>query len=239
MDIVGIIGAMDKEVDDLKVLMKTDPSGVGVKVEKHASLDFFIGKLSGKDVVLVRSGIGKVNAAIAAEVLAGIFKVDAIINTGMAGGLSRDINIGDIVLSTDALEHDMDYTALGFRKGIVPDQDESVYESDDELRAIAKAACKKVCPYIGVHEGRIVSGDCFISSHEKKEELVKTFHALCTEMEGASIAHTAYVNRIPYLVIRSISDKADDSADMDYPTFQRMAIENSVKLVVEMMAMMK
>ena len=239
MDVIGIIGAMDKEVDDLKMVMMTDPSGEEVKVERHASLDFYIGKLSGKSVVLVRSGIGKVNAAIAAEALAGIFKVDAIINTGMAGSLDRRINIGDIVLSTDALEHDMDYTALGFRRGIVPDQGESVYESDDYLRQTAKAACQKVCPYIGVHEGRVVSGDQFVSSHEIKEDLAKTFHALCTEMEGASVAHTAYANGIPYLVIRSISDKADDSADMDYPTFQRMAIENSVKLVVQMMSMLK
>ena len=238
MDKIGIIGATDKGIDALKLIMKSDSSGVGVSVEKHAGMEFFAGKLSGKNVVLVCSGIGKVNAAIAAEVLAGIFKVDAIINIGMAGGLDNRINIGDIVLSTDALEHDMDYTALGFRRGIVPDQDESVYEADDELRNVAKAACKNVCPYIGVHEGRVVSGDIFVSCHKTKEDLAKTFNALCTEMEGAAVAHTAYVNNIPFLVIKSISDKADDSADMDYPTFQQMAIENSVKLVTEMMSML-
>lgn len=232
MDLIGIICAMNKEANSLKEKM-TD-----VNIESHASMDYYSGKLSGKNVVVVRSGTGKVNAAVAAEILAGIFKVDAIINTGIAGSLNKDINIGDVVLSTDAIEHDIDQTTFGFKKGINPDQPESIYTADPELRKIAKEACEKACPYIGVFEGRVLSGDQFISDPEIKDEMVELFGGLCVEMEGAAIAHTAWLNQIPYLVIRAISDKADDSADMDYPTFQKMAVENSVKIITEMMGMM-
>ena len=226
---LGIIGAMDKEVDDLKALM------TGTTVETKAGMDFWIGNLNGQDIVLVRSGIGKVNAAVAAEILAGIYNVDAIINTGIAGSLDARIDIGDIVLATDALEHDMDVRGLGYDKGIVPDQEQSVYEADAALRAKAKAACEEVNPEVKVFEGRVVSGDQFISDKAVKDDIVTTFGGMCTEMEGASIAHVAWLNQIPYLVIRSISDKADDSADMDYPTFQKNAIKHSVALVAKLM----
>ena len=235
---IGIIGAMDKEVDDLKAVM----SGLGEesqpKVEKHAGMEFWTGTLSGHEVVLVRSGIGKVNAAVAAEALAAIFKVRAIINTGIAGSLDADIDIGDIVLSTDALEHDMNVKGLGYERGIIPDQEESIYVADEKLRSVAKAACEKVCPDVKVFEGRVVSGDIFVSEKDMKDKMIASFSGMCTEMEGAAIAHTAWLNQIPYLIIRSISDKADDSAEMDYPTFQKKAIENSVKLVTEMMKML-
>ena len=232
MDLIGIVCAMHKEANDLKDRM-TD-----VQIDTYASLQFFTGKLNGKKVVLVRSGTGKVNAAVAASLLASIFKVNAIINTGIAGSLNKDINIGDIVLSVDAIEHDVDQTALGYKKGINPDQPESVYDADDNLRKIAKEACKKACPYVGIFEGRVLTGDQFVSSHDIKDELVSTFRGLCVEMEGAAIAHVCWLYQIPYLIIRSISDKADDSADMDYPTFQRMAVENFEKLIIEMMPML-
>ena len=235
---IGIIGAMDKEVDDLKAVM----SGLGEesqpKVEKHAGMEFWTGTLSGHEVVLVRSGIGKVNAAVAAEALAAIFNVRAIINTGIAGSLDADIDIGDIVLSTDALEHDMNVKGLGYERGIIPDQEESIYVADEKIRSVAKTACEKVCPDVKVFEGRVVSGDIFVSEKDMKDKMIASFSGMCTEMEGAAIAHTAWLNQIPYLIIRSISDKADDSAEMDYPTFQKKAIENSVKLVTEMMKML-
>lgn len=229
---IGIIGAMDKEVNDLKALMEKE----SLEVKKVAGMEFWSGILSGHEVVLVRSGIGKVNAAVAASILADSFKVRAIINTGIAGSLDAKIDIGDIVLATDALEHDMDVTGLGYDRGIVPDQGISIYEADEKLRRAAKDVCEKVNPDIKVFEGRVVSGDQFISNKEVKDDIVNTFGGMCTEMEGAAIAHTAWLYNIPYLIIRSISDKADDSAELDYPSFQKKAIEHSVKLVSGLMA---
>ena len=229
---IGIIGAMDKEIDDLKNVMKD------VSEEKISGMTFYKGALSGKDVVLVRSGIGKVNAAMCTEALIIKYNVECVINTGIAGSLNSKIDIGDIVLSTDSLEHDMDVSGLGYDKGVVPDQECSIYPAADDIRKIAKEACEAVNPDIKVFEGRVVSGDKFVSDKETKDFLINTFNGMCTEMEGASIAHTAYLNNVPYLVIRAISDKADDSADMDYPSFQKKAIIHSVRLVEEMMRRM-
>ncbi len=228
---IGIIAAMDKEIDELKALMSD------VNKDIYSGMEFWAGKLSGKDTVLVRCGVGKVNAAMAAEVLSVIYKVECIINTGIAGSLNAEINIGDIVLSTEALEHDMDVSGLGYEPGIIPDQDESIFVADNKLRETARKACENADLDIKVFEGRVLSGDQFISDKNKKDYLVNQFAGMCTEMEGASIAHVASLNNIPFLIIRSISDKADDSANMDYPEFQKIAIKNSVKLMSEMISM--
>lgn len=222
---LGIIGAMDEEVNKLKELM-TD-----VSITKKASMDFYKGKLLNKDVVVVRSGIGKVNAGICTQILIDLFEIDAVINTGIAGSLNADIDIGDIVLSTDALQHDMDATGFGYDPGVIPRMDSSTFIADEKLRGIAKECCLKVNPDIKVFEGRVVSGDQFISDRAVKDKIVNRFSGFCTEMEGAAIAQAAYLNKIPFLIIRAISDKADDSATEDYPTFERKAIEHSVKLV--------
>ena len=222
---LGIIGAMDEEVSKLKEAMEE------VEITQKASMDFYKGKLSGKDVVVVRSGIGKVNAGMCTQILSDLFEVDAVINTGIAGSLNADIDIGDIVLSTDALQHDMDATGFGYEPGVIPRMETSIFTADKKLRSIAKQCCKKVNPDIDVFEGRVVSGDQFISDKAVKEKIVKCFAGFCTEMEGAAIAQAAYLNKIPFLIIRAISDKADDSATEDYPTFEKKAIEHSVKLV--------
>lgn len=225
---LGIIGAMDTEVAKLKELM-TD-----VTVTKKASMEFYQGNLNGAAAVVVQAGIGKVNAACCTQTLIDQFPVSCVINTGIAGSLQAKIDIGDIVLSTDAVEHDMDVTALGYQPGKIPDMEVSAFAADDRLRQIAKESCEKVNPDIHVYEGRVVTGDQFISSKEKKAWLTDTFDGCCAEMEGAAIAHAAYLNQIPFLVVRAISDKADDSAQMDYPTFEAKAIEHSVRLIVEM-----
>lgn len=232
---IGIIGAMDKEIDDIKAIM-TGPDDHGQpEVEEHAGMRFWHGMLSGQEIILVRSGVGKVNAAVAAEALAAIYKVKAIINTGIAGSLDPRLDIGDIVLSTDALEHDMDVTSRGFPKGTIPQQDISIFEADPKLRTLAGEAVKKACPEVNVFEGRVLSGDIFVSDDNMKNKMIEKFGGLCTEMEGAAIAHTAWLNKIPYLIIRSISDKADDSAHMDYSLFQKQATRNSVKLITELL----
>ena len=225
---LGIIGAMDEEVAKLKEQMKD------VKVMSKAAMDFYEGSLGGKNVVVVRSGIGKVNAAMCTQILVDTYQVDAVINTGIAGSLNANINIGDIVLSTDTLEHDMDAVAFGYPLGQIPRMDTLSFKADEKLRALAKKVCQEVIPEISVFEGRVVSGDQFVSDKKKKAWLVENFDGYCTEMEGAAIAHAAYLNDVPFLIIRAISDKADDSASMDYPTFEAQAIEHSVKLLLEL-----
>ncbi|MDE5864782.1 MAG: 5'-methylthioadenosine/adenosylhomocysteine nucleosidase [Lachnospiraceae bacterium] len=223
---LGIIGAMDEEVAKIKEKMEA------VQVESRASMDFYQGTLGGKPVVVVRSGIGKVNAAMCAQILVDCYKVNAIINTGIAGSLNADIDIGDIVLSTDTLEHDMDAVAFGYPLGQIPRMDTLSFVADERLRTLAKTVCERVNPEVKVFEGRVVSGDQFVSDKNKKNWLVENFAGFCTEMEGAAIAHAAYLNQIPFLIVRAISDKADDSASMDYPAFEAKAIEHSVKLLL-------
>lgn len=225
---LGIIGAMDEEVARLKEAM----SNVAIKTK--ASMDFYSGEMNGKNVVIVRSGIGKVNAGICAQILIDEYNVDYIINTGIAGGLNPEINIGDIVLSTDTVQHDVDATGFGYKVGVIPRMETSVFVADDKLREFAKKASKKVNPDIEVFEGRVVSGDQFISDKSKKDYLVTEFQGYCAEMEGAAIAQVAYLNDVPFLIIRAISDKADESATVDYPVFEAKAIENTVKLLNEM-----
>lgn len=222
---LGIIGAMEEEVARLKEHMTE------VSVTSRASLTFYEGMLMGLPVVVVRSGIGKVNAAICTQQLIDLFGTDAVINTGIAGSLNAKIDIGDIVLSTDALEHDMNAVAFGYDVGIIPRMDTSVFTASEPLRMLAAKVCREVNPEISVHEGRIVTGDQFIADRAKKEWLVSTFSGMCTEMEGAAIAHTAHNNGIPFLIIRAISDKADNSATEDYPTFEAKAIQHTVGLV--------
>lgn len=227
---IGIIGAMDEEVSQIVEVM-----AVTEKYEK-ASMVFYKGTLSGKDVVIVRSGIGKVNAAVCTQILADHFDADYVINTGIAGSLKAEIDIADVVLSSDVLHHDMDATGFGYAPGQIPRMDVLSFKADERLIELARTVCSKVVPEIGVHVGRVVSGDQFISDKQVKERIVKNFEGYCTEMEGAAIAQTAYLNGIPFLILRAISDKADDSATMDYPAFEKMAIENSVKIIKELVA---
>ena len=222
---IGIIGAMELEVEALKEQMDVK------NIVEKASMKFYEGTLRGKDVVIVQCGIGKVNAGICVQILADLFQVDAVINTGVAGSLRAEINIGDIVVSTDACEHDMDVTALGYKQGIIPQMKESFFKADRQLVEAAIEVCREVNPDIDVYEGRVLSGDQFISGEEIKNKLIDLFDGFCTEMEGAAIAHAAFLNEIPYVVIRAISDKADGSAHMDYPEFERAAAAHSAKLV--------
>lgn len=224
----GIIGAMEIEVARLKEMMTE------VEVVRKASMEFNVGYLNGKPVVVVRSGIGKVNAGICTQILADDFQVDAVINTGVAGSLKNEINIGDIVVSTDAVHHDMDVSALGYTRGQIPQIDVFAFPADERMRTIAEKVCREVNPDIQVFEGRVLSGDQFVSGREQKKFLVETFQGSCTEMEGAAIAQAAYLNGIPYVILRAISDKADDSATMDYPEFEKKAAEHCVNLTQEM-----
>lgn len=226
--ITGIIGAMEEEVAKLKTEMTE------VTETKKAGMNFLRGKLFDKDVVVVRSGIGKVNAAICTQILVDDFKIDMVINTGVAGGLYSELEVGDIVISSDALYHDFDVTGFGYEEGVIPRMETSTFTADMELAAKAKDICNKVNPDIKCFVGRVVSGDEFVSTNEKKTWLVDKFNGYCTEMEGCGIAHTAYLNHIPFIIVRAISDKADGSAKVDYSEFEMKAIEHTVKLMKEL-----
>lgn len=228
MNCIGIIGAMEQEVSRLKEMMED------VRIVSRASMDFYEGTLKGKKAVVVRSGIGKVNAGMCAQILVDIFQVDAIINTGIAGSLNNDINIGDIVISTDLLQHDVDAVGFGYPKGQIPQMDTFSFQADEKLREAAVKACREVNPEIQVFEGRIASGDQFICDQKVKDDITKAFGGFAVEMEGAAIGQSAWLNHVPFLVIRAISDKADGSAHVDYPTFEAEAIEHSVRLTARM-----
>lgn len=225
---IGIIGAMEEEVQQIKVCMDD------VRIYQKAGMEFYEGSWNGKDVVVVRSGIGKVNAAVCTQILIDNYEIEAVINTGIAGSLKNEINIGDVVLSTDVLHHDMDATNFGYGYGVVPRMEESTFKGNEELLEKARQASKKVDENVGVFAGRIVSGDQFIADKAKKEWILEQFDGYCTEMEGAAIGHTAYLNQVPFLVIRAISDKADDSASMDYTEFEAKAIKHAVGLLTEL-----
>ena len=215
----GIIGAMEEEIASLTEALTEK------QVRTVAGTEFYEGKLDGADVVVVKCGVGKVNAAICSQILIGVFHVDRIINTGVAGSLAARIDIGDIVVSTDAVQHDLDVTALGFARGEIPYSNQSVFCADEEMRKSAVQAVKEAAPDIHVFEGRVCSGDQFIASREQKEFLISEFGGMCCEMEGAAIAQVCCLNGTPFVIIRAISDKADDSEEMSYIEFEKAASE--------------
>lgn len=227
---IGIIGAMEVEVETLKKDME-----VG-RVVKKAGMEFHEGVLNGMPVVVVRSGICKVNAAVCIQILIDDFGVDGIINTGVGGSLNAEINIGDIVISTDVVHHDVNAVEFGYALGQIPQMKVFSFPADEAFAEKAKAACNRVNPDITVWRGRICSGDQFVSSQEQKDQIIKAFHGWCTEMEGAGIAQTAYLNGVPFIIVRAISDKADNSAYVDYATFEKKAAEHSVRLVEALMS---
>lgn len=232
MSTVGIIGAMDVEVETLKKHMKVR------RTLKKARMEFCEGVLGGKEVVVVKSGIGKVNAAVCTQILVDDFGAKTVINTGIAGSLKPEINIGDIVVSADLVQHDVDAVNFGYPLGQIPGMDTFSFKADENLITLAERACREANPDIQVYKGRIVSGDQFIADRAVKEHIVSNFAGLCTEMEGASIAQTAYLNNVPFVVLRAISDKADDSASMDYPAFEREAAEHCVKLTERLLELL-
>lgn len=223
---IGIIGAMNEEVIELKNIM-TD-----IQVEKIGNLEFFKGNLLNKEVVLVEGGIGKVNAAICATLMIEHFKVSKVLFTGVAGGTNPDINIGDIVIGIDQIEHDFDSTAFGYALGQIPRMDTYIFEADRELVDLAYSVAVEKFEREKVRKGRIVSGDEFVASAEKIKWLRDTFNADCTEMEGAAVAHVCHVFKMPFLIIRAISDKANHDAKVDFPEFVKLAAKNS-KTIIE------
>ncbi len=221
----GIIGAMEVEVSELLAAMKE------TRVLDRASMQFHEGKIGRADIVVVRSGVAKVNAGICVQILADEFQVTHIINTGVAGSLDAEINIGDIVLSTDACYHDVDATIFGYQPGEVPQLGRLEFPADEALRGALKQAIEESVTDIRVFEGRVVSGDQFIADGDSKKTIRETWNGLCCEMEGAAIAQAAYLNGIPFCIVRAISDKADGSDVVDYPVFEKKAAADCARLI--------
>jgi adenosylhomocysteine nucleosidase len=226
---IGIIGAMDVEVAALKASVKNS------RCVAKAGMEFCEGQIGQTDVVVVKCGIGKVNAGICVQILADLFSVTHVLNTGVAGSLDNRIDIGDLVVSTDAIYHDFDVTPLGYKPGEVPQLGTVSFEADAAMRKAAVEAVKKADPDIHVFEGRVLSGDQFIAGKDKKKALIETFGGSCAEMEGCAIAHASYVNGLPFVIIRAISDKADDSGTISYQEFEKKAAEDCARLVEAML----
>ncbi|MGM9590080.1 MAG: 5'-methylthioadenosine/adenosylhomocysteine nucleosidase [Faecousia sp.] len=213
---LGIIGAMQQEVETLLALTEN-------KKELHkAGSVFYEGVLEGLQVVIVQCGVGKVNAAMCAQVLCDLFEVTHLVNTGIAGSLCADLDIGDLLVSSDAMYHDVDAVHFGYPFGQVPGMDTVTFPADKTMMDYAFVAAEAVNPG-HTKIGRVASGDQFVAEKSLKETIISRTQGLCTEMEGAAIAQTAYRNGVPFVILRAISDKADDSAQMDYPTFERIA----------------
>lgn len=213
---LGIIGAMEQEVETLLGIMENKTATL------KAGSTFYDGTLEGLPVTVVQCGVGKVNAALCTQILCDCFGVTHLVNTGIAGSLCADLDIGDLVVSQDAMYHDFDCVHFGYPYGKVPGMDVISFPADDTLIGYAFAAAESVNPG-HTKIGRVASGDQFVAVKEKKEQIISDTRALCTEMEGAAIAQTAYRNQLPFVILRAISDKADDSAEMDYPTFETLA----------------
>ncbi len=229
-DKIGVIGAMEVEVQLLRQELD------GCTIVAHAGMEFNEGTLNGQAVVVARCGIGKVNAALCTQIMVDLYGVTHVVNTGIAGSLDARIDIGDLVVSTDAVHHDVDASVFGYAPGQVPDLGTFAFASDASLRAAVVAAAAKAAPGVGVHEGRVVSGDQFIASDEVKARLAGEFGGLRCEMEGASIAQACWLNGVPFVVVRAISDKADGSAEMAYPEFEELAAHRCAAIVELMLA---
>lgn len=216
---IGIIAAMDIEIDTLKEKLES------CEIKEMTGSTYYSGRIGNHEVILLKCGIGKVSAAIGTQTMIDYYHPDAIINTGCAGGLDKNIKVGDTVLSASSVEWDMDTTPLGDPRGFISGLNKVFLEADKTLVSELKDVIEKVS---AVKVGLVVSGDQFICKDEQRDMILGAFpDALCAEMEGGAIGHTCVQNNVPYCVIRSMSDTADGNSTMSYPEFAKMAGEKS------------
>ncbi len=220
---IGIIGAMDSEVRGLKTAMSDK------EIREIASVEFCSGTLCGKKAVVAEAGVGKVNAAVTAQIMIMEYGVTAVINTGVAGGLEDSLRIGDIVVADKVAEHDMDTTPLGDEPGFITGLDRVYMECDRETADILKTCADEA----GVRAvtGTVVSGDQFICRDDQRKRLREVFGAAAAEMEGAAIGHVCVMNGVPFGVIRAVSDCANDDSAVDFPAFEKEAAARSIEII--------
>ncbi len=214
----GIIAAMDVELEKLKASMEN------IKTETIGGTEFLTATLWGQDIVAAVSGVGKVNAAMCTQTMILKYSPEFIINSGVAGGLHKSLKICDIVVADSVIQHDMDTSPLGDPVGFISGIDIINIPCSKQIATLLKKAAEDN----NIHAicGTIASGDQFINSSEKKKFLVDSFNAVACEMEGGAIGHVCYKNNVPFCVIRSISDGADDSSHLSYPEFVKLAADN-------------
>lgn len=236
---IGIFGAEKQEIKLLEKHIKGDKARI-------AGITFIDGVLGGKQAVLACSGIGKVNAAMCTQILISEFGAQAVINTGTAGALSDDLNVFDVVAAVDAVQYDADAVHFGYAKGQIPGTKSAFWPASKSLRSCALKAFKALKPELSVKgikmiEGRIASGDTFVSDKKLRTQIIKDFQPACVEMEGAAAAQVCVTNKIPYLILRSISDNAGKTAlaKISYEEFSAQAAKTSALLVLKMIEMIK
>ncbi|TCS95066.1 5'-methylthioadenosine/adenosylhomocysteine nucleosidase [Hazenella coriacea] len=225
---IGIIGAMDSEIS--RYLKEIDQANTTV----IQGITYYEGTLCQVPVVICKSGVGKVNAAICTQLLVDRFQVESVIFTGVAGAVHPELEIGDIVISTSCQQHDLDASPLGFARGTIPFQETSVFPADTQLISWAQEASQWI-EGAKVFTGKVLSGDQFISDVGTVRNLREEFDGYCVEMEGAAVAHVCYLSGVPYVVIRSMSDRADHSAQVNFIEFTELAAERSFLMVTHML----
>lgn len=225
---VGIIGAMEEEVVILRDRLDNRQDSI------LAGSEFYTGQIGGLEVVLLKSGIGKVNAAMGTTLMIEKFQPDVIINTGSAGGFNRDLNVGDVVISSEVRHHDVDVTVFGYEYGQVPNLP-AFYAPDEKLVKIAVKSAEKISG-IQVAQGLIASGDSFMNDHDRVEYVRSKMPELfAAEMEAAAIAQVAYLFEVPFVIIRSLSDIAGKDSNLSFDQFLVTAGKNSAELIFLML----
>lgn len=219
--IIGIIGAMDIEVDGIIADMKN------TACDEFSGMKFVRGELFGKSVVVCKCGIGKVFAGVCAQTMILKYQPCMIINSGVAGALSKDLSVLDAVVATDVVQHDMDTSPLGDPVGLISGINLVNIRADKAISGLI-ADSASACG-VSVKRGVIASGDQFITGKEKKDSIANTFNAIACEMEGASIGQVCYVNNVPFAILRTISDGEGEA--LDYFTFSRLAGEQAIKII--------
>lgn len=216
---IGIIGALDEEVNSLVAELENH------ETEKIGGIDFHTGVLDGKRVAIAKCGVGKVFAALTAEAMIISYSPRLIVNTGVGGALKKGISVGDILVAERLVQHDMDTSPLGDPRGLISGINVVYFAADKRaVDIVCRAASENSIP---CHTGTVASGDVFVATDELKAEIRGTFGADVCEMEGAAIAHVAYVNATPCCVIRAISDSADEGSSIDYLKFLPIAAKRS------------
>lgn len=225
---IGIICALKVELEGL--IEKLD----NVSTTQKAKMTFFSGKLFDKEIVAAECGVGKVNAAMCAQVMIDLFSPSQIINSGIAGALSDKTKIGDIVICSDVVQHDMNGIELGDPRGLLSFNDENRIEIEADNNIIKKleAACKSV-ENTSYEIGRIATGDIFVSARKKRRKINENFGAIACEMEGGAVAQVCYRNDVPFGITRAISDSMDENEGVDFFKFRDSAAEQSIRILCE------
>lgn len=226
---IGIIGAMGVEVEGIQARIEQPVT------RKIGGNEFTSGKLCGRDVVIAKCGIGKVNAAICAQTMILTYNPEIIVNSGVGGSLTKNLTFGDIAIADNLVQHDVDTSALGDPVGLVSTINKIYFECDERAVSLIQGIVSGMDGVNGVI-GTIASGDQFIGSGARKDWIVSTFKAIACEMEGGAIAQTCAVADVKCAVIRAISDNADDDSHMDYGQFLKLAAERSIEVLIEFVA---